>query len=324
MASAINSTTDKISSPDLKTHLEVRYNIKISRITQLDHNVFKVDRHDGPSWVARVFDPSLPTKIVEGDAETLRFLEQHNFPAERCANVEPLSTITDGRHVLVTDFVEGRRPRKGEQLFPKLGELLGRLHSLETDNTGAVARRGGAWHHLCPEGGPKEEVQAALAMLKVAEQSVQADQLEMYEKLKSKLEEMDDFEDLPRTFIHPDLVPPNVITANSGDLVVIDWAGSGTGPRIASLGFLLSAAGHRSMAQVKAVAEGYSKHVSLRDEELARLAGAVERPFVLRCWEFCTGRTKLEDVVGGISQMEELADRIAAVTCKVFRDGGGH
>lgn len=314
-------TATSTNSFSLKAHLETQYNITISQVTQLDQTVFRVDCQKLPSWVARVFDSSCHIEIVEGDAEILRFLEQQSFPAERCANAEPVSTTPSGHHVLVTGFIEGRRPRKGEKLFPRLGDLLGRLHSFETGGLETLLRRGGAWHHICNEGSPKEEMQAALEMLKEARKNVPADQLELVEKLKTKLKEMDDFEDLPHAFIHPDFVPSNSITSNNGELVIVDWVGAGTGPRVASLGLLFWAAGHISMAQVEAVAVAYSKRVSLTEREVVRLSSAVWfRPLVLRCWEFCTGRTKLEDVVEDIAKMEDLADRITSVACKVFLD----
>jgi Ser/Thr protein kinase RdoA (MazF antagonist) len=321
MANTAHSNAVPTSSPDWKAHLEARYSTTISQINQLDENVFRLDRLDGPSWVARVFDSSRPVEIVEGDAEILRFLEQQSFPAERCADPAPVSTTPSGHHVLITTFVEGRRPRKGEQLFPKLGDLLGRLHSLETGGSRVLTRRGGAWHHLCT-GRIREEKEAALTMLKESRHNVPDDQLELYAKIQDKLQKMDDFEDLPDAFVHPDFVPSNVITTNDGELVAVDWAGSGTGPRAASLGFLLWAGGHRSMAQVEAVAKGYSKHVSLTETEMERLAAAIWfRHLVLRCWEFCTGRRKLEDVWESLGNMEELAGRIALVACTVFRQG---
>ena len=322
MANAVDPTTAPADFPSLRAHLETQYSIKVSQISQLDLIVFRVDRHDGPSWIARVFDPSCPTEVVEGDAEILRILEQLAYPAERCANSSPISVTPSGQHVLVTEFAEGRRPRKGEQLFPRLGDLLGRLNSMPTGNAGVLARSGGAWHHICNDGGPKEEIQAALALLKETKKKVPGVQLELYEKLKGKLEEMDDFGNLPRAFVHPDLVPSNVITMSNGDLVVIDWAGAGTGPRISSLGFLLWTAGHRSMAQVEAVGKAYSKHISLTEEEVSLLADAVLfRPLVLRCWEFCTGRTNLEAVMDGLPQMEALASRVTSVARKTFLEG---
>jgi Ser/Thr protein kinase RdoA (MazF antagonist) len=321
MATIIDATTATIRKADLKAHLETRFCIKVSDISQLGHNVFKVERNDDPSWVARVFDSLTRTlETVEEDAEILRFLEDHSFPAERCALPSPVSITPDGQSVLVSVFVEGRRPRKGEQLFPRLGDLLGRLHTMQVDAAGAISRKGGAWHHICSEGGPKEEIQAALSMLETARNTLQDDQLEMHKKTKSKLESLDIFENLPHAFGHPDLAPSNVITSDSGELVIVDWSGSGFGPRAASLGFLLWAAGHRSMAQVEFVARGYVKHVSLTELELEKMVGAVLfRPLVLRCWEFCMGRCKLEHLVEGFAQMEDLANRIALVANKVFR-----
>jgi hypothetical protein len=77
------------------------------------------------------------------------------------------------------------------------------------------------------------------------------------------------------------------------------------------------------MAQIEAVAKAYCKHVSLTEEEVVRLAGAVWfRPLVLRCWEICTGRTKLEEVLECLPQMEELADRVASVARKSFLEEG--
>jgi thiamine kinase-like enzyme len=324
MATEINSTTATISKPDLDAHLRYQHNTQISQISQLDHNVFKIERKGGPSWVARVFDSSRPTKAVEGDAEILRFLEQRSFPAERCALPEPVSITPDGQSVLVTTFIEGRRPGKGEKLFFRLGELLGRLHSMEIESGSAEAihRKGGAWHHICNDGGPKEEIQAALTMIDKSRENAQNDQQEMYEKLKRKLEQVENFDDLPHAFVHPDFVPENVITSHTGDLVLVDWVGAGIGSRVASLGFLLCAAGYRSMAQVEAVVEGYRKHVSLTEGEMRRLRSAIcFRPLVLRCWEVCTGRRRVEDAIAGIAKMGELTERIVSTVSNVLRGG---
>ena len=320
----IDSNTATISTSDLEAHIEIRYNVRLSQISQLDYNVFKIERGDGPSWVARVFDSSWPAQVVQEHADILAYLEQHGFPAERCTRSGSLSVTHDGQHVLITDFIEGRRPRKGEQLFPKLGDLLGRLHSMEISDARGVHRKGGAWHHICREGGPREEIKAALAMLEELKATIAVDDFEMYESLESKLKQMDSFEDLPNAFVHPDFVPSNVITSNTGDLMIIDWSGSGIGPRAASLGWLLWAAGHRSMAQVEAVARGYMKHVHLTNGELDRLAGAVIfRHLVLQCWECCTKRSKVEEVVGHLDQWDELAGQIASIVSKLFRENEG-
>lgn len=105
-------------------HLEKQYGIAVSRMSRLDSG-FKVERRDGPSWVARWFPPARPRAVVEGDADVLRFLEENDFPAERLAHPEPISDL-DGFTILVTEFVEGPQVHhpSGAQMY-RLGERLG-------------------------------------------------------------------------------------------------------------------------------------------------------------------------------------------------------
>lgn len=51
----------------------------------------RVARGDGVSWVARVFPAARPLADVESEANLLEALERGGFPAERCADPEPLS-----------------------------------------------------------------------------------------------------------------------------------------------------------------------------------------------------------------------------------------
>jgi Ser/Thr protein kinase RdoA (MazF antagonist) len=331
MASATQSTEIPAKSPDLKEilslHLSAWYNTNVSEISQLDQNVFRVDRVKDLNWIARIFPPSYPLSVLSEHAEILRFLEQQKFPSERLAHPEPISTTSAGHHVLITNLVDGRRPRKGEYLFPKLGYLLARLHTMSIPTTSAMSRKGGAWHHICHSGGPREEIDAALSLLSNAQSLVPGGRLPLYEKLRNKLGEVKDLSDLPQRFTHPGLVPSNIIVASVDDtIVIVDWMGAGIGPRVASLGYLLWAAGHRSMAAVDAVVAGYSKYVSLEKVEVERLESAILfRPLVLRCWEFCMSRRSLEEVVEGMEHMQELGDAIAGAARKAFekyhRDG---
>jgi catechol 2,3-dioxygenase-like lactoylglutathione lyase family enzyme len=88
----------------LQSHLESRYGIGVTQLSELDVRVFRVDRRDGPSWVARLFPAVRPAAVVAGDAEILAFLAEHDFPAERRATTESVSAL-DGRAVLVTEYV---------------------------------------------------------------------------------------------------------------------------------------------------------------------------------------------------------------------------
>ncbi|KAE9374245.1 kinase-like protein [Stipitochalara longipes BDJ] len=329
MATTVNSSAGPTNSPDwrevLIPHLSIHYSTDVSQISQLDQNVFRVDRDNDSSWVARVFTPSHPLFVLSEHADILRYLEQQNFSSERLANSEPISTTSTGHQILITQFIEGRRPRKGEQLFPRLGYLLGRLHTMTIPATGAMTRKGGAWHHISNSGGPKEEIDAALSLLSNARSLVPENQLHLYEELRARLLQVEDLSDLPQRLTHPDLVPSNaIISSIDSSLAIVDWLGAGTGPRVASLGFLLWAAGNRSMAAVNAVVAGYSKLVSLEEGEIEKLESAILfRPLVLRCWEFCMSRTSLEEVVNGLDYMQKLVDTIAGAARQALEKNRG-
>jgi len=76
----------------LPAHLERVWGIQVDKATELDLGVSRVDRRDGPSWVARLFPRVRPIECVRGYAEILHFLESQDLPAERCANPSPVST----------------------------------------------------------------------------------------------------------------------------------------------------------------------------------------------------------------------------------------
>lgn len=93
--------TDRLAS-----HLEAVYGTDVAQMRQLDVGVFRADRHDGPSWVARVFPAARPLEATDGDAEILQHLAQHGSPAERVACPEPVSTH-EGQGVVVTEHLSG-------------------------------------------------------------------------------------------------------------------------------------------------------------------------------------------------------------------------
>jgi Ser/Thr protein kinase RdoA (MazF antagonist) len=285
----------------LATHLEARYGIDVARISEME-SVHRIDRRDGPAWVARVFPAARPREAVAGDAEILRFLDEHGFPAERCARAEPVSSF-EGGHVLVTGFVDGvnGRPDRTPGLLHALGDLLGRLQTLP-DGGGARPRPAGSWHHLAAAGGGRGEDVAALAPLLTDAG---------YAPLHDELAGIDLLDDLPQALLHPDFVTANAMVTPEGPILV-DWTGAGRGPRVASLGVLLSSAGP-DLALVDAIVAGYVSHVRLEPEELARLPGAV-RAFglVLDCWMATQYPQLLATVVSGLADKREQAEAIAA------------
>jgi Ser/Thr protein kinase RdoA (MazF antagonist) len=299
----------------LRSHLEATYAIQAETMTDLDVGVWRVGRADGPDWVARWFPARRPAEAVAGDVEILRYLTAHDFPAERCAVAEPVSAL-NGRAVLVTTWAEPVPRRERREAIRaagglgRLGALLGRLHALPP-GPGALARPGGAWHHLA-DGDPAAEVAAASRMLADAAHMISDDQRTAYETLCAEVSALDAGDGLPEALTHPDFVLANVIATQDG-MVLVDWAGAGRGPRLWSLAFLLYAEGAKDQRRADVVLAGYRRHVTLTGEELDRLAGIIRaRPLVLAVWAVCTGRTTPAQALADAAETKALAAALAS------------
>jgi len=279
-------------------HLEAAYGVTAKRSRELDLGVHRVDLAGGTSWIARVFPAAMDVGAVRDDAQLLAWLAAAGFPAERCARPEPVSVL-DGQPVLVTELAPGR-PLPGQPAsFELLGRFLGRLHTADPGGQPAARRPGGAWHHLLPAGSPAQEVTAARTLLHEARHRVAAGDGDRYDALVAALDASDGCADLPHALVHPDCVPRNAIGQPGGDVTIIDWTGTGRGPRIVSFGCLLWAAAG-DQGNVAAAISGYRHFVTLEPGEVDRLGAAMRlRPLILACWAFATGRDKLENVTGG-------------------------
>lgn len=294
----ISAASLQVRSTDgLAEHLAACHDVEVTGLTELDLGVFRVQRAEGEPWVARVFPAARALAEVEGDAAILRALARAGFPAEHCATETPVTELA-GQGVLVTTFVPGARANGG-RAFAYLGALLGRLHA----HPATGLRPGGAWHHLVPQGTPSEEIQAALDLLSEAGGEPE---------LIDAVAELDDCADLPHAFVHPDFVPANAIEGADGGITIVDWTGSGRGPRLWSLGFLLFAAGARSPRLVDLVVSRYRRHTRLTSDELERLPDAIRaRPLLFDCWAVGLGRKPASRAVAELATMTKLAARIA-------------
>jgi len=130
-------------------------------------------------------------------------------------------------------------------------------------------------------------------------------------------------------FVHPDFILKNVIETPGGALEVIDWAGTGRGPRMASLAFLVWDSARISeggeAACVDAILAGYRSHVRLDPDEVARLEDAMcIRPLVFACFQFCVGVSRRGAPSPGANWPEAAADirRIAAYARRALVRGG--
>jgi len=298
----------------LASHLNATYDIDVATMAELDLGVIRIDRHDGPSWVARVFPTWRSLDDVRRDAVVLDRLEQGGFPAERNAAPESVSSH-EGQAVLVTGFIPGERPKAGGRTFAYLGGLLGALHSRD----GSHVPPGGGWHHLVSTGTPSDEVRVLQTLLDEYATSVAATDKAAFRALSKAVSEVDTCEDLPQCFVHPDMVPLNAIERDDGSIAIVDWANAGRGPRLWSLGIALFAAGVRDARLIEKFVSRYVKWDSLQPEELARLDGAIRaRPLTIHAWEVVYGRKPVSEAAQTIRFLKKSSTDIATAARASF------
>lgn len=307
------STTTNAELTGLAQHLETVYGISVSGLTPLEpwapQGVQRVDRADGPSWVARISPPRRPFEAAVGDAEILRYLQTRGYPAERCAHDNPVS-VFDGRAVVVTNFLPGSNARHdtSAQMVRRVGQLVGWLHSLPLQ-PGAVSRPAGGWHHVSIAGGGRRaDVEALLPAMDIAAKRLKGQQLDLYKELLAELDAVDGCEDLPHALINCDLGGPNVIVGTDGSASVVDWTGSGRGPRVHSLVGMFNA----KLSSVDEFVIGYRQHAELEQDELDRLPDALTvHSLILDCWSFAYRGTQLDTILPGRAAIREHAKRVA-------------
>ena len=278
---------------------------------------------------SRIFShPADEVSCVEGDAEILQFLAEREYPAERVAHDHPVSVL-DGNGVLVTEFIEGGSPFSwtNPQVTPavqqELAALLGRLHNLPAAG-GAMARDGGSFGHEPGPylGRPKQDLAAAMSYLVSVEDKVAPEGREKFEWLRDQVENCDDGEGLPEAFTHGNFHAKTAM-GKPGNLAIIGWNGSGRGPRLPALGWLLWTA-HGNADHLEAIARGYREHVQLTEEEMDRLGGVINmRSLWLVCHDYRSavrkGQTPTLDEPGFLSWRPDDGEKRAAQAIAVFR-----
>lgn len=275
----------------LRLFLEKRYRLKISRLERLDRGVlFLEEPAEGKKWIVRIFSGNRPIERVNGDAEVLRFLELNNFPAERCASKDPV-TSPGGWSILVSEYIDGQRMDPIPANLRKLGSSLGLLNAIPL-GSGAETRDAGSLHHYTKvEGLPRNEIEAANYWLKEVSDQVSVNNPDVFESLREQIAGVDECEGLPCTLIHPDPMLKNVIQATDGELKWIDWTGAGRGPRLYSLAIFLWSGALRpagwSAESVDAMVSGYRDYIDLSKDEIERLPDLMKiRQIIFACWRF--------------------------------------
>lgn len=268
-ASVFESVLQRIYQRDgvdaLPGHLEEQYGITVTKMTKLDVGVFRVDRSDKAApLVARLFSQARPYALAEGDLAVLEYLAEVGFPAERPFGERPL-TRHEGQAVLVTEFVkQAPKPKRPPYPIVRLGAMIGRLHGLPGPD--GADRPAGALHHFA-EGTMADELRAVASWLDCIEDRVPDGAGDALDALRAAVAAADGGDGLPEAFVHPDPVPKNVIFTADGPILV-DWTSAGRGPRLASMTLVL-----RSGWAAAPFMKGYSKMISLTDDERDRLGG---------------------------------------------------
>ncbi len=296
--STLNRMYNRVALDQLSSHLSQTYGVEVARTEQLDVGVIRVDRRDGPTWVARIFSTLRPASATEGDAAILRHLQKHEFPAERLAAVDPVSSL-EGQQVLVTEFVPSAKRKLEPDAYEIIGRLQARLHALPLPRNEA-ARPAGALHHF-EMGSRRDELDAAAAWLDQVEERVPGSGRPHLDKLRHALSVADDGVGLPQAVIHPDPVPKNMVRTDSG-YTYVDWTGAGVGPRVVSLAWILS----------PRIIAGYEETAAISDEEWDRLPGVIYgRKLIDLCFGLCLNPERATSMVKRIGAIKRDAKQRA-------------
>jgi Ser/Thr protein kinase RdoA (MazF antagonist) len=273
----------------LISHLQDRYGIDVkavTRVSQHNSHVFRIDRSDGDPWIARVFPPARPRTAVEGDAAILRVLERKNYPAERLAADAAVSEF-DGASVLITQWISGEPLPSGSEKLAMMGDLLGRLHALAPDDS--ISRPGGAGgDDPNRAGAPRQDLLAALSFLDAVDTRVSPAHRERFEQLREQVRSADDGHDLPLALLHGNLLhnPDHALVTSEGP-VAINWKSAGLGPRLADVAYLMWGAPWVDGDGIGAAVNAYRRHIELTDDELDRLESVMfMRPLYLVCFDY--------------------------------------
>ncbi len=242
----------------IRQALAVQWNISdVLRVTEVKkvasgRMMFRVDTHTR-SYALKICAPTRRKQVVEKDIQCLKFLERSRFPA--CILHDPLHGegygMINESYAYVYDWIEGLDAESTVETFEKLGDMMGRLHTIPEP------------YAFRSDFILKNEVQK----LRSAAVAKGIDQ-----KYRDLLSSIRDVDHLPQGMIHTDIGPHNALQRPDGTILIIDWEDAGLGPLIVDIGWeleqCLSDTSVFEIEKAKAFLQAYQAHRKLTLEEI--------------------------------------------------------
>ena len=303
-------------------HLEATYGIDVAQVSELDRGVLRIDRRDGPSWVARLFPAARPLELVRGDAEILQALGELGRRVERCAAEEPVTEL-EGQGLLVTELVpsvprsDRRAAIRAAGGLAAIGGRLAHLGTLEAVRPAMARAEGPGTTSRTAGRRPSSPPRATCSTTSVA--SSRHPGVRCWTACATRSRRWTTARDCPRRSS-----TPTTCSRTSWRRPTADSSRStgrvGAWPAAWALAVLLWSAGYAGdLARVDRVVAGYRHVAALEEAELERLAGMVRaRPVVFACWGFCMGRRTLEEAAASLPEVCARADAIARRARRAF------
>lgn len=245
-----------------------------------DRGIYRADLDDEQSYVLRAFGYDVEATLL-GQARVLDYLGQRPFLAPQVLRTKNGAALAaDGSWtVLMISFIQGGMANFSPQHLLQLGACLGSLHTLSAK----TCTEKNALPDSCLR--PNQISQQALNQFIQLRRYIPQDLHPFHEDALNTIQHLQSAAaHLPTTILHGDCWPRNAIIAEDGDLALIDWDGSGLGPAILDLGYLLLTC-HLGKSQlpaiqpdpllISAVIKGYCQQRQIIPAELLLLQDAI-------------------------------------------------
>ena len=242
-----------------------------------DRGIYRVTSGDEGAYVLRAFRSDVEASL-RGQVAVLSWLEQRGYSAPRARRTKAGRELAvfEGWRALLLTYMPGEPADFSPQCLMWLGACLGELHALTVD---APEEQNGARlpdSRLTP---PKD------SLLSYEGRPVPAELRGIYARALEAIRRMREAAPgLPAALLHGDCWPRNAVVSEDGVLVLVDWDGTGRGPAVLDLGYLLMAchlgvpdlpAMRPDPERIGAVMQGYCQRRRLTASELDVLEAAV-------------------------------------------------